>query len=252
VGRACSGVLERPEVWIWGTLGALLIGVAKTGFSGASLLAVAIFTQLFGPKVQAGLVLPLLLFADLLVYPAFLRHGSWREVLPLLPATLVGIGLGWWGLATLSVELSERLIGISILAMLALVAMRLVDPEKVQRLASHRVFGTGAGVAGGATSALANGAGPIIHLYLLSREVPKMELIGIGARFFLLINVVKMPLNWSIGLIHRESLTVGLVLAPGVVVGVFAGRWLLRRVPQRLFEWLVIGSAALAAGRMLW
>jgi uncharacterized protein len=48
---------------------------------------------------------------------------------------------------------------------------------------------------------LANAAGPVIQLYLMARKVPKMELIGIGARFFLLINLLKVPLNARLALI---------------------------------------------------
>jgi uncharacterized membrane protein YfcA len=59
------------------------------------LITIAVFTDLFGAKEQAGLALPLMIFADLIVYPVFRKHGSWKEVWSLLPAALVGIGGGW-------------------------------------------------------------------------------------------------------------------------------------------------------------
>lgn len=245
------GVLEGPMVYGLALLAAFCIGVAKAGFSGTSLLAVAIFTHIYGAKAQAGLGLPLLIVADLIVYPAFRKHGSWKDVWKLLPAALVGLAVGWWLLGNVPELTAKRIIGVSILVMLALQSLRVLKPGALERMAAHRAFGTGAGVGAGVTTMLANAAGPIFQLYLLSRRLPKMEMIGIGARFFLLINLIKVPLNRQLDLITRDSLADDLKLVPGVVAGVFAGKWMLERVPQRAFEWLIVGFAALAAVRML-
>ncbi len=229
---------------------AFCIGFAKSGFSGTSLIAVAIFTQMFGAKAQAGFALPLLLIADLCVYPAFRKHGSWQDVWKLLPATVVGLALGWWLLGNVEEMFARRLIGVLILLMLALQGLRFARPGVLEKIAGHRAFGTGAGVAAGVTTMLANAAGPVFQLYLLSRSIPKMELIGIGARFFLLVNLIKVPLNRNLGTIHLDSLTADLMLAPAIVAGILVGKSLLHRVPQRGFEWMILAFAAIAAVRM--
>jgi uncharacterized membrane protein YfcA len=231
-------------------LAAFCIGIAKAGFSGTSLLAVAAFTHLFGAREQAGFGLPLLIIADLCVYPAFRRHGSWRDVWPLLPATLVGVAVGWWLLGGVPEWAARRVISGSILVLLGLQSLRLVRPELLGRIAAHRAFGTGAGVAAGVTTMLANAAGPIFQLYLLSRRVPKMEMIGIGARFFLLVNLIKVPLNQNLGAITWESLRINLLLAPAILLGIGLGKSLLQKVPQRAFEAMILLFAALAAVRM--
>jgi uncharacterized membrane protein YfcA len=42
-------------------------------------------------------------------------------------------------------------------------------------------------------------------------------------------------------------------LLPGVVLGLLAGRWLVHRVPQAVFEWMVVGFSVLAGLRLvLW
>jgi uncharacterized membrane protein YfcA len=109
----------------------------------------------------------------------------------------------------------------------------------------------GAGVLGGFATMLANAAGPVIQLYLMARRIPKMELIGIGARFFLLINLLKVPLNARLALITAESLMENLRLLPAVVLGIFGGKWLLHHVPQVAFEWMVVVFATLAGLRMI-
>jgi uncharacterized membrane protein YfcA len=244
-------VLDGPWELALALLAAFCVGVSKAGFSGTSLLGVALFTHLYGAKAQAGMALPLLILADIIVYPAFRKHGSWKDVWRLLPAALVGLAIGWWLLGNVSELVARRTIGVAILLMLVLQGLRALKPGVLEKVADHHAFGTGAGVAGGVTTMLANAAGPVIQLYLLSRRLPKMEMIGIGARFFLLINLIKVPINGQLNLINRETLMENLKLAPGIVAGIFIGKWLLLKVPQRAFEWMILVFAAMAAVRML-
>lgn len=235
---------------------AFCIGLSKAGFSGISLIAVFLMAELYGAVPSTGIMLPLLIAADLAVYPAFRNHGSWKPVWKLLPATLAGLALGVWLLNVIlahgsSDQIARRTIGGCILAMVALQGLRAWKPALVERLAHSHAFGTSAGIAGGVTTMLANAAGPVIQLYLLSRRIPKMELLGIGARFFLLVNLIKVPLSGSFNLITAATLADNLKCLPAIVAGIWAGKWLVLRVSQRVFEWMVIGFSLLVAGRLL-
>jgi len=237
-------------------LAAFCIGMSKAGFSGISLIAVFLMAELYGAVPSTGIMLPLLIVADLAVYPAFRKHGSWKPVWKLLPATLAGLAIGIWLLKVIlthesSDQIARRVIGGCILGMVALQAMRAWKPELAERLANSRAFGTAAGATGGITTMLANAAGPVIQLYLLSRRIPKMELLGIGARFFLLVNVIKVPLSGSFNLITRATLLENLKCLPAIFAGIWVGKWLVLRVSQRLFEWMVIVFSLLVAARLL-
>jgi uncharacterized membrane protein YfcA len=198
-----------------------------------------------------GLALPLLIAADLMAYPAFLKHGSWQPVWRLLGPALVGLAIGWWILGGISETMARRMIGLCVLLMVAFQAIRQWKPQEFARLADSTGFGAGAGVLGGISTMLANAAGPVIQLYLMARKVPKMELIGIGARFFLLINLIKIQLNARLALITHASLFDNLRLLPAVAVGIFGGKWLLQRVPQAAFEWMIVGFSTVAGLRMV-
>ena len=232
-------------------LATLCIGLSKAGFSGISMVAVVLLAEIYGSKASVGLALPLLIAADLMAYPAFLKHGSWRPVWKLLGPALLGIALGWWVLGEISETTARRVIGGCVLVMVVLQALRRWQAVAFDRLAESRGFGLGAGVLGGFATMLANAAGPVIQLYLMARKLPKMELIGIGARFFLLINLIKVPLNARLALITTDSLVDNLRLLPAVAVGIFGGKWLLRHVPQVAFEWMIVIFATLAGLRML-
>jgi uncharacterized protein len=232
-------------------LAALCIGLAKAGFSGFSMVSVVVFAELYGPKASVGLALPLLIAADLMAYPAFLKHGSWHPVWKLLPASLIGLLLGWWLLGEIDDAMARHLIGFSVLLMVLLQVLKKWKPAALDAVADSRGFGNATGILGGFATMLANAAGPVIQLYLLARRIPKMEMIGIGARFFLLINLIKIPLNARLALITPESLLENLKLLPAVVVGIFLGRYLIKHVPHAAFEWMVVVFSFVAAIRLL-
>lgn len=239
------------ETWLLGGLAALCIGLSKSGFSGISLVAVVLLAELHGARTSVGLALPLLVAADLLAYPAFRNHGSWRAVWPLLAPTLLGVGAGWWLLGHLDDQLARRVIGCCVLVMVAIQLIRKLNGRRLEAWLHTPSWAAMVGLLGGFATMLANAAGPVIQLYLASRRIPKMELIGISARFFLLVNLLKLPLNARLALITPDSLLQNLRLLPGVWLGIYGGRWLVRRVPQSTFEWLISAFALLASLRLL-
>lgn len=221
-------------------LGATCVGLAKSGFTGISLISVFIFADLFGGKTSVGLVLPLLIVADLTVYPAFRQHGSWKPVFKLLVPAIIGLALGYLVLARINDAQARHGIGVSVLLMVAVQSFRLFNNAAFDRMAHSTSFGISAGVIGGMATMIANAAGPVIQLYLLSKRIPKMELIGISARFFLLINFLKLPMSFQLSLINADTLMINAMLVPAVWFGIFSGRFLVKKVPQRYFESLVI------------
>ena len=68
------------EPWQWALfiLAALCTGLAKAGLSGVSLISVFVIAELFGAKSSIGVVLPMLIAADLMVFPAYRKYASWK------------------------------------------------------------------------------------------------------------------------------------------------------------------------------
>ena len=236
--------------WILAIVAALAVGVSKTGFGGIGLVAVALMTDLFS-KPAVGILLPMLILADVSVYPLFRRFSSWRPVWRLLPPTVLGCAAGYFVLDWVPDESARAVIGGIILLMVAMQLFRRVARDAFERAAHSRPAGVVAGFAAGIATMVANAAGPVFQLYLLSRRFEKMELIGVGARFFLLVNILKAPFLADLGYITGESLLFNAKLAPVILVGVLVGRRLVEAVSQRAFEWLVIGFAILAGVRLM-
>ena len=51
--------------------------------------------------------------------------------------------------------------------------------------------------------------------------------------------------------IHGSTLALNAILSPAIFAGIFIGRWLTARIPQRLFDGLLLAFAALAALRLI-
>ena len=232
------------------TISALCIGVSKAGFSGVSLIAVYLLAQTFGAKESLGIALPMLIFADLMVYPAFRKYGSWGQVWPVFFPALVGMTLGFILLPYLPNEVMKPIIGIIILVMAMIQILRSFYGAQIERMAMSTSFRYSSAAAGGIATVLANAAGPIFQLYFLTIRLPKMELIGVCARFFLVANLLKLPLSAQQNLITMETLWINLCLVPLLALGIFVGKKLLHLIPQRAFEYLILVFAMIAGIRL--
>ncbi|MEK0446226.1 MAG: hypothetical protein RLZZ399_1547 [Verrucomicrobiota bacterium] len=236
--------------WLLCLCAALCVGLSKSGFPGVSLLTVALMAQAFPPKESTGVLLPLLIFGDLCAVGAFRQHALWREILRMLPPTLAGILVGYWIMQSLPEAQFRSVLGWMLLATVALQALRSAFPHLGGRIPHSRTFAWTVGIWAGVATMTANAAGPIMAVYLLSLSLPKQNLVGTSAWFFLIVNVFKLPFSGALGLLQPASLLLDLALCPVVVLGTFIGRSLLHRIPQRLFEALLLASAAGAALKM--
>ena len=237
--------------WMLAVAAALGIGISKAGFPGMSLVHVLVFALLFGARNSTGIILPMLVAADVLAVRAFHQHAQWLYIRRMLPATVVGILTGVVMMGRLDDAAFAPIIGVIVLVLTAMQLVRMARPELFGAVPHSRAFAWTMGLLAGVTTMMANAAGPIFTLYALSVSLPKFELVGTGAWFFLIVNLVKLPFSVALGLIRVDTLSLNLVLLPAVFTGIALGRWLTRRVPQRLFDGLLLAFAAVAALRLV-
>ncbi|MEM9282698.1 MAG: sulfite exporter TauE/SafE family protein [Verrucomicrobiota bacterium] len=231
--------------------GALSLGISKTGFPGLAIVNVLIIAELFGAKNSVGIILPMLVVCDLMVLPLFWKHASWKMVWPLVPVTFAAIIGAWFLLEAINDLTARRVIGAIILLMLILQVIREFRKEFLQTLPDSKWFRWISCALIGISTMLANAAGSVYSIYGLVHKMPKMEFLGIGARFFLLVNLFKMPFLGQLELINPESLKLNLMLLPALLVGILLGRKIIEFVPQKLFETLLYGFSLVAGVRML-
>jgi uncharacterized membrane protein YfcA len=231
--------------------GAFCLGFSKTGFPGLALVNVMLMAEIFGAKESVGIILPLLVCADFVVFPMFRKFASWRDVVPLLIPIGFGLIGGYVLLGKIDNTLARPVIGGIILGMVTLQLLRVYRQKFLSHLPDSLVFRWGSGVVIGVSTMMANAAGPAYSIYALVHKMDKKEFLGIGARCFLLVNIIKIPFMTDLDIINPRSLWIDACLLPGVIIGILIGRKIIARIPQKVFEILLYVFSVLAGLRLL-
>ena len=237
--------------WILAVLAAIGIGMAKAGFAGFGMLAILVMARVLPPRESTGAILPMLVLADVFAISIYHQHARGRFVVKMIPPALVGVICGWLLMPHIPAQSFGPFIGWLTLALIGLVLVQKYAPKLMNLAVEHPGIAWPFGWLAGLTTMLANAAGPVMTIYLLACRLPKFEFVGTAAWFFFAINLLKVPFSASLGLINSASLMFNLLLAPGVIAGIFSGRWLLGKINQAVFEWLMIVFSLLGALRLV-
>jgi len=81
-------------IWIISIAAAVMIGMSKTGVSGLGTLVVPLMAFAFGGMPSSGMVLPMLIMADVFGVIYYHRSANRKLLLLLLPWALIGLFVG--------------------------------------------------------------------------------------------------------------------------------------------------------------
>ena len=228
--------------WALAMLCGVLIGMSKTGLSGAGLFIVPVFANIFGGKPSAGLVLPMLIVADIFAVIYYHRHAEWKYVLKLLPWAIGGILIAMFVGKSINDEQFRQLIAIIVIVGIILMIYQDVRKKKTN-VPDYPWFAALLGTGGGFATMIGNAAGPIMSLYLLSMRLPKNIYIGTGAWFFFIVNLTKVPLHvfvWHT--ITLKSLSFDALMIIPIIAGAVGGFYLVKLIPEKAYRIFIIAS----------
>ncbi|MDN4501185.1 sulfite exporter TauE/SafE family protein [Alteromonadaceae bacterium BrNp21-10] len=229
---------------------AFFIGMAKTGVHGVSMFSIPLLAVIFGGKASSGLMLPMLIMADVFAVIYYHRHANWHYLLKLFPSAAVGVLVGTWLGNYIDDELFKMIM--SVIIFISLAIMLWMEKANKDNIPDYMWFALLMGLLGGITTMIGNLAGAVMALYLLSMRLPKNEYIGTAAWFFLAINLFKVPFHiffWDS--ISLNSFLLDLLGLPFIAIGAYCGVWIVKRIPDKQYRWLVLLMTALAAIFML-
>jgi uncharacterized membrane protein YfcA len=233
--------------WIILALSGLLIGMSKTGISGVGLMVVPLLANAFGGRPSVGLLLPILILADIFAVSWYNRHARWKHILRLIPWAFAGIIMAALVGKNISDQSFNRLLACLVIGGIGLLIWQDLRAGKIN-IPQSRWFAGSMGLLGGFSTMIGNAAGPVMALYLLSMRLPKNSYIGTGAWFFFIVNVSKVPLHvWSWKTITLSSFMLDLLMIPAIAAGAFLGIWLVRLLPEKFYRILVIVTTLLSA-----
>lgn len=222
--------------WLTISIAALSIGMSKTGVQGIMLMIVPFKAMAFGAKESTGVILPMLCMADIIAVAYYKRIADWKIVAKLLPTAILGFFLAIGVDNMIPDGQFRQLMGWTLL--LALIVMLWSEIFGKENRWMHKWWYAAIfGLLGGFTTMIGNAAGPVMSVYLLSMRKEKMEYIGINAWFFLVVNLLKVPLQafvWDN--ITWPSFSLNLLMLPVIGIGAWLGIKIVKLFPEKAFR----------------
>ncbi|KST63600.1 sulfite exporter TauE/SafE family protein [Mastigocoleus testarum] len=226
-----------------------LLGFSKTGVPGAGILVVPIMAIIFPAKQSIGILLPILICADLFAAWYYRYYADTKELLHLLPGCFIGMFCGFRLLTEVSSENLKTVLGILVITLLLLEWLR--HQFDLRWISKHSLSPLIFGAVAGFATTIGNAAGPITSIFLLSKGFDKHNFMGTTAWFFLIANIGKFPIFYKLNFIDHQTLAFDLWMLPFAGFGVFLGYKLLPKIPQKLFNKFIYTVSLIAAFQLL-
>jgi uncharacterized protein len=223
----------EPATLIAGLAAVVLVGLSKGGLGGAfALMGVPVLALVMPPVQAAALLLPLLLMMDavgLWAWRGYFDRGTLRAM---LPAAVVGVGLGWLTAAATPDALVRLIVGLVALAFV----LRSLSPARAAVAAEPRAVSAWFwGTLAGFTSFVAHAGGPPYQIHTLPLRLDPKLYTGTAVVFFAVVNVAKLLPYSALGQLDTRTLLSAAVLLPVAIVAVLAGAALVRRMRPTVF-----------------
>lgn len=232
------------ELWQYGliALGAFLVGLGKGGLPGVGNLTVVLMAIALPAKASVGVLLPILISADIVAVLVYRRHALWSYIIKLAPSMFAGLILGYLVFSRVDDQQVRLLIGGILLTMTAVHFIRKWLRRSAageDSLPQHPLFIGATGIIGGFATMVANAAGPVAALYFIASGLPKYAYIGTSAWFFLIVNCVKVPFMIDMGIIDFGSVRFSMSFMLFSVLGAVMAPLIVKHINQKVFEILI-------------
>lgn len=221
---------------------ALIIGMSKAGLSGFGLTAVPLMALIFGARESTGVILPMLITADIMAVVYWRRHAVWKHILVILPWVATGIVTALiTGNLVNDNQFRILLLSIVWIMLILMVLNDFRNKGDENRVPENRMFSSLMGFTGGFATMIGNAAGPVFTLFFLSMRLNKKEFIGTSAWLYFIMNTGKLPLQvlvWKN--ITLNSLVPGAIAIPVIALGIFIGIRIVKLFPENVYRYFVI------------
>ncbi|MEM6884438.1 MAG: sulfite exporter TauE/SafE family protein [Verrucomicrobiota bacterium] len=222
--------------FILAAVAVVLIGFSKAGLGGGTgILATPLMVVALGPKSALGVMLPLLILCDWGACLIHRKHWQWNPVLRLLPTCIAGIVAGTYFLGKLDGLWLQRMVGVLCIGFCCLQWFKL-HPGEATLTYWNRIRHLVLGSLTGLSSTLAHAAGPVAAMYLLPLNFTPRVFVATSVLAFTLINLLKLPTYFWLGMIQTDSLRTSLQLAAFIPIGILLGVFTLKRLNSDQFK----------------
>lgn len=230
-------------------LAAFLVGSSKGGLPAVGMLAVPILSMVISPVQAAVLLLPIFVISDIAGVWLYRREFSVPNLKILIPAGIVGVGVGWATASMVSdraIMLMIGLVGVGFCLNLWLRNTHAAAPQP-----PHVGKGWFWGTLAGFTSFISHAGAPPYQVYMLPQKLPKAAFAGTSTIVFAVINAAKIIPYQNLRPYSADSLHYAAWLVPFALIGAVAGATLTRRLADQWFYRLVQASLFLVSVKLI-
>lgn len=240
--------------WLVAPLALFILGVDKAGFGGGvGVVAAPLIALTIPVPAVAGLLLPILLFADCLSVRHYYRTFDPASLRVLLPGGVLGILLGALVFTYLSHHVRLLRVSVGVMALL-FVLFQISRSWRTGALAQQRpptVIGLLLGALAGFGSTVIHAGGPFAVFYLLPQQLARERFVGSMVLFFAALNVLKLIPYAYLGLMRPGDLLPILLLLPLTFASVRLGIYLNQRFDNTWFIRLLYGLLCLTGLQLI-
>lgn len=231
----------------------IFAGMSKGGFgSGAAFASTPLLALIVPPGQALGLMLPLLMLADVTALRPYWKRWDSRASWILILSALPGVALGALLYKAADPDFFRLLIGI---IAVGFVVWQIARSRGWLRLSS-RPLGPAAGVASGLTagftSFVSHAGGPPVAVYLLTQGLSKTTYQATTVIAFWAINIFKVVPYAFLGIFTAETLLADLLLAPFIVFGTWLGVKAHHAVSERAFFAITYVLLSVTGSKLIW
>jgi uncharacterized protein len=245
-----AAFITDPGFYLIAVPAVLMMGLSKSGFLiGFGSLATPLLALAVPVPQAAAILLPLLLAMDVLGLQQLWRQRDRALLRLLLPAGLVGKGVGTVLFGALSAKTVAAVVGGLTLLFLA---QRLLFPPRADAPPPPRALGRVLAVASGFTSFVAHAGSPPLNAYVLPLRLAPTTYAATLAVFFAALNLSKVIPYALLGLIDWPNVSTALLLMPIAPLGVWLGIWLTRRIASHWFYRIAYAGMFCTGVKLLW
>ena len=214
----------------------IFVGLSKGGFGGAmALIGLPLMALVVSPIKAAAIMLPILIVMDIV------SLWTWRGVFDpktlkiMLPAGMVGIGIGWATASWVTAGEVRLLVGTVALLFAADYLRQRIFVKNAKARPHNAVKGSFWGMIAGFTSFVSHAGGPPYQFYALPLGQDPKLYVGTSVIFFAIVNAVKLLPYFALGQFDPGNLATSAVLMPIAPVATLAGAWIVRRIDRTVF-----------------
>lgn len=231
----------------------IFAGMSKGGFgSGAAFAASPILAMVLPPQVAVGVMLPLLMLADVTALGPYWKQWHWPSAWRIMLGAVPGVMLGALIFHAADPDVFKLLIG---MVAVGFVAWQMALKYRLMRFRARPFPTYGgyiAGIVAGFTSFISHAGGPPVAVYMLSQNISKTAYQATTVLVFWVINLLKFIPYIYLGFFSVETWKADLYLAPFMVVGVLLGVKAHRVMPERWFFGLAYALLLMTGTKLIW